>query len=110
MCALRAARRGRQSGTHDHSMCENIFGDTLSHMRTTIDINDELLRAVKEYAAGERKTLKATIEQALREFLTGPARAATDVPPLPTFRGHGVQPGADLTDGAALEALMDAEP
>ena len=31
-------------------------------MRTTIDINDELLRAVKAHAAGERKTLKATIE------------------------------------------------
>ena len=79
-------------------------------MRTTIDINDELLRAVKAHAAGERKTLKATLEQALREFLTGPARPAAGAPPLPTFRGRGMQPGVDLTDGAALEALMDAEP
>ena len=79
-------------------------------MRTTIDINDELLRAVKVHAVGERKTLKATIEQALREFLAGPARAAADAPSVPTFRGRGVQPGVDLTDNASLEAIMDAEP
>ncbi|MCE2392899.1 MAG: ribbon-helix-helix protein, CopG family [Proteobacteria bacterium] len=39
-------------------------------MRTTIDIDDELLRALKAHAAGENKSLKATFEQALREFLT----------------------------------------
>ena len=32
-------------------------------MRTTIDINDEVLRAVKSYAAEERKTLKVIFEQ-----------------------------------------------
>ena len=79
-------------------------------MRTTLDINDELLRAVRAYATDERKTLKATVEQALREFLAGPARTRSDAPPVPVFRGRGVQPGVDLTDNAALEAIMDAEP
>ena len=79
-------------------------------MRTTLDINDELLRAVKAHAADERKTLKATVEQALREFLAGPAHPASDAPPIPVFRGLGVQPGVDLTDNAALAAIMDAEP
>ncbi len=78
-------------------------------MRTTIDVNDELLRAVKVHAALERKTLKATIEQALREFLAGPTHVVADAPPIPVFRGHGVQPGVDLTDNAALEAIMNAE-
>ena len=55
-------------------------------------------------------TLKETFEQALREYLTGPSGARTDAPPIPTFRGNGVQPGVDLTDNAALQALMDAEP
>ena len=81
----------------------------LSHMRTTIDINEELLRAVKAHAACERKTLKVTIEQALREFLAGPAHAVADAPPIPVFRGQGVQPGVDLTDNASLEAIMNAE-
>ncbi len=75
-------------------------------MRTTIEINDELLRAVKIYAAGQRMTLKATFEQALRQLLADPAGA----PPIPVFGGRGVQPGVDLTDSAALRNVMDAEP
>ena len=83
--------------------------DILSHMRTTIDVNEELLRAVKAYATSERKTLKVTIEQALREFLAGPANAVADPLPIPVFRGQGVQPGVDLTDNTTLEAIMNAE-
>ena len=79
-------------------------------MRTTIDVNDELLRAVKVYAAGERMTLKAAFERALREFLAGPAVSAGNAPPIPVFDGQGTQPGVDLTDSAALRDIMDAEP
>ena len=45
-----------------------------------------------------------------REFLAGPRQGNVDAPPIPVFRGRGVQPGVDLTDNAALEAIMDAEP
>ena len=79
-------------------------------MRTTIEVNDALLRAVKARATSERRTLKETFEQALREFLAGPSASASDVPPIPLFRGQGVQPGVDLTDSAALRDIMDAEP
>ena len=78
-------------------------------MRTTIDINDALLIATKSRAARDQKTLKALVEQALREFLSGPPRAPSDAPLIPVFRGLGVQPGVDLTDNAALEDLMNAE-
>lgn len=80
----------------------------LSHMRTTIDINDTLLRAAKAHAARERKSLKEIFEQALRTFLAGPAPAPY-APPIPKFRGQGVQLGVDLTDNAALQDIMDAE-
>lgn len=79
-------------------------------MRTTLDINDELFRAAKAHAAAGRTTLKATVEQALRAFLAGPAHTRSDPPPIPVFRGRGVQPGVDLADNAALEDMMDAEP
>ena len=79
-----------------------------SHMRTTIDINDALLRALKAHAARERKSLKETFEQALRAFLAGPSPAPY-APPIPIFRGQGMQPGVDLTDNAALLEAMDAE-
>ncbi len=79
-------------------------------MRTTIDVNDELLRAVKVYAAGERMTLKAAFERALRELLAGRDATNADAPPIPVFGGQGAQPGVDLTDNAALRDIMDAEP
>ena len=77
-----------------------------SYMRTTVDIDDALLRAVKVRAVRERKTLKETFEQALRAFLADPAPLAA-LPPIPTFHGRGVQPGVDLTDGAALRDFLD---
>ena len=79
-------------------------------MRTTIDIDDALLQAAKSHAARERKTLKAVVEQALRELLSDPKRRVADPPPIPILHGHGMQPGVDLTDNAALEDLMNAEP
>ena len=79
-------------------------------LRTTIDINDELLQAVKVHAVETHKTLKTTVEQALRAFLTAHAGvAAADPPPIPVFSGQGVQPGVDLTDNATLEELMGAK-
>ena len=78
-------------------------------MRTTIDLNDALLKAVKARAADEHRTLKEIFEQALRAYLSRPADAATDASGVPTFRGKGVQPGVDLTDNVALQAIMDAE-
>lgn len=92
-------------------MHKPIISDMLLCMRTTIDINDELLRATKAYAASEHKTLKMAVEQALREFLASlDGSVVADAPPIPVFRGQGVQPGVDLTDNAALEDLMRAEP
>ena len=82
----------------------------LSHMRTTIDVNDALLQAVKTHAAHKHQTLKETFEEALRAYLARPSPSPTETPPIPVFRGQGVQPGVDLTDNAALRAIMDAEP
>ena len=55
--------------------------------------------------------MKMTIEKIFRKFLApldGPVVA--HAPPIPVFRGQGVQPEVDLTDNAALEDLMCAEP
>ncbi len=38
-------------------------------MRTTIDMNDELLRAVKREAATEQITIREVVERALRTYL-----------------------------------------
>ena len=78
-------------------------------MRTTIRLDDPLLREAKREAARSGMTLTALIEEALRERL---ARTASKAEPrsrvrLPTFRGRGVAPGVDLDDSAALLDLME---
>lgn len=77
-------------------------------MRTTVRLNDDLLRKAKRIAASTDRTLAAVIEDALRTALTdSPAGAPRRRVHLPTVRGHGVQPGVDLTSNAALFDLME---
>jgi Arc/MetJ family transcription regulator len=78
-------------------------------MRTTIRLDDELLRAAKQRAVETGQTLTAVIEDALRQAL---ARRLVGEPSprieLPVSRGGGaLQPGVDLDDSAALLELME---
>jgi len=76
-------------------------------MRTTIRVDDELLREAKQLAARSGRTLTAVFEDALRETLNRQRRSAARTVDFPTFRGNGLQPGVDLDDSAALIELMD---
>ena len=77
-------------------------------MRTTVILDDDLLKDVKQYAAEENMTFTAVIHQALRELLARRTRAVGQKrTPLPSFNGRGLQPGVDLDDTAALLELMD---
>jgi Arc/MetJ family transcription regulator len=78
-------------------------------MRTTLDINDRLLAEAKSQAAQRGQSLKALVEEALRESLHFRSKAEREQPALPTFTGAGLQPGVDLADSAALLELMDAD-
>jgi hypothetical protein len=77
-------------------------------MRTTVRLQDELLREVRCLAAEEQKTLTAVIEQALREHLAR-RRQQRDRPrvSLPTYPGWGLRPGIDLDNTAAVLDLLD---
>lgn len=78
--------------------------------RTTIRLDDELLRGAKETAARTGRTLTGVIEDALREALArGGENARREHVPLPTFRGKGLRPGVDLDSTAALLELMDED-
>ncbi|CAN5339584.1 ribbon-helix-helix domain-containing protein [soil metagenome] len=79
-------------------------------MRTTVRIDDELYRAVKEQAARTGRTVGEIIEDAIRRSITpddGDSNAP--LPPLPVYGGSGVLPGVDLTSNAALRDVMDAD-
>jgi hypothetical protein len=78
-------------------------------MRTTLRLDDDLLRDAKRYAARTGRTLTAVVEDALRETLARSRRPAKrERVTLPTFRGHGLRPGVDLDDSASLLDLMES--
>lgn len=77
-------------------------------MRTTVDIEDHLLREAKVLAAQTGGSVRALIEEGLRRVLDARRSGRTeDLPPLPTHKGGGVQPGVDLSDKKQLLDIMD---
>lgn len=80
-------------------------------MRTTIRIDEELLKEAKQVAAKSGRSLTAVIEDALRESLSRPKKSNQRKEPvlLMTVSGNGLQPGVDLDDSAALLEFMESE-
>jgi len=77
-------------------------------MRTTVRLDDDLLRQAKALAARTGRTLTAVIEDGLREALArNRRRQERPRVALPTFKGKGLQPGVDLDDTAGLLDIMD---
>lgn len=78
-------------------------------MRTTLRVDDELLRRMRVYAAQRDRTLTSVFEEALRRLLAEsgvqPDDRRTELPV--STAGGGVQPGVDLDDTAGLTELMD---
>jgi hypothetical protein len=77
-------------------------------MRTTIRIDEQLLREAKQQAARSGKSLTALIEDALRESLAHQRRTSKREPVrLITVDSNGLRPGGDLDDSANLLDVMD---
>jgi len=75
-------------------------------MRTTLNIDDQLLDFAKHRAVEEKVPLARVIEGALREFLLKPKERSEAVH-LVTASGAGVKPGVDLDRGRSLLEIMD---
>ncbi len=78
-------------------------------MRTTVNIEEHLLRAARQEALSRGEPLGAIIDDALKVFLAragSPGRMVN----LPTDGGSGLRPGVDLEDKDALALLMDGDP
>jgi hypothetical protein len=75
-------------------------------MRTTLDINDELMRQVKRRAADDGTSLRAVIEGALRAHFGRPKRGRGYRLRWRTEKGRA-RPGVRVEDRGALFDLMD---
>lgn len=77
-------------------------------MRTTIRLDDQLLKSAKRFAHDTGTSLTAVIEDALRQILS---RRAIKQPrnrvKLTTVSGRGVRPGVDVDDSSALLDFME---
>ncbi len=79
-------------------------------MRTTVTVDDHLLRQAKEEAARTGRTLGYVLEEALRERFARRRLRPEQRRPMPEFTtvgGTGVFPGVDLDNNAGLLDLMD---
>jgi hypothetical protein len=77
-------------------------------MRTTIRLDDQLLKSAKSFAHETGRTLTAVIEDALRRVLAQrPAKGRRTHVKLTTVKGRGTRPGIDLDDSASLLAAME---
>ena len=76
-------------------------------MRTTLEINDELLRQVKRRAADERTSLRAVIEGALRAHIGRPRPGTSYRLRWRTEKGR-LRPGVRVENRDALFDLMEA--
>ncbi|GJL76407.1 hypothetical protein [Nitrosomonas sp.] len=75
-------------------------------MRTTINIDDQLLLYAKHRATEQGCTLKQVIEDALRESLSRQCIESEPIK-LETVSGAGLKHGVDLDDGRSLSDIMD---
>lgn len=82
----------------------HIYGNMFYHMKTTIDLPDDLLIAAKKKAAESRSTLREIFERGLRRELSeagGPGRRRATAIRWVTAPG-GLPPGLDVADRAAM--------
>ena len=73
----------------------------VTHMKTTIEISDELLAQAKRHARRQGRTLRDVVEEALREKLTAGTRQPFKLKKHP-FKGRGTQPSVVEGDWASV--------
>jgi hypothetical protein len=73
-------------------------------MKTTLDIDNELLADLKHEAARQGRTVSEMVEAAVRLLLRAEQKPPV-LPPLPTFRSGGAF--VDIADRDALYQSME---
>ena len=77
-------------------------------MRTTIRIDDEVYRRVKQVADRSDRTIGEVIEDAI-QLAFRPTRNDESLVDLPVYGGSGVMPGVDLTSNRSVAGAMDED-
>lgn len=77
-------------------------------MRTTVNIDDNVLTDAKLRARRRGVSLGQVIEEALRRDRQA-SDERPDLPPVPIFKGTGVCPGVDLSSNRSVAEYLDRD-
>ena len=80
----------------------------VSHMKTTLNIDESVMRQLREEAARRGTTMSSLVEAALRRLLSDPGPGAgipDTLPPLPAWRSGGLR--VDIANRDELYRLLD---
>jgi hypothetical protein len=84
-----------------------VLRDMLTHMKTTVEISDDLLERAKETARREGRTLRDLFEEALRDTLERRARQREPFRLVDrSVGGTGLQPGVDPRNWAQIRDIV----
>lgn len=78
------------------------------HMKTTLNIDETVMRQLREEAARRGTTMSSLVEAGLRRILADPGPGAgipDSLPPLPTWRSGGLR--VDIANREELYRLLD---
>jgi len=76
----------------------------VSHMKTTLNIDDTVMAQLKREAARQGRTMSELVETALRNLFRAQKKRA-EIAPLPTFHGGGAF--VEVADREALYQAME---
>ena len=76
----------------------------VSHMKTTLNVDDTVMAQLKREAARQGRTMSELVETALRNLFRAQRKTA-DLAPLPVFHSGGAL--VDIADRDALYQAME---
>jgi hypothetical protein len=79
----------------------------VNHMKTTLVIDDTVVRRLREEAAKRGVTMSELVEAGLRRVLDEPTAPREPLPALPRWNGGGAR--VDIADRDALHSLLDRD-
>jgi hypothetical protein len=77
-------------------------------MRTTVDVQDDLLRRARELALREGRTLGDVVDDALRAMFDRESQPA-ELPRLPVARWSDLAPGVDWSPRTLKDILAEED-
>ena len=100
-----SAGTGREGGPAPVGLTETHTQHMENHMKTTLNLDDEVMIRLKQEAALRRTTVSELVETALRRMLNEPKAPEGKLRPLPAFDSGGAL--VDISDRQALYEAME---